>query len=69
MNYKDLLFWIQHRQRKLFLSNQLYLVGSKKSLNGSIQPLSKLSVVEVNFDISQDEEENSKRNIHANICQ
>lgn len=52
---------------KLFYSNQLHLFGGKKSLNDGIQYLAELLVVEVDFNIIQNEKKHSNQNIYTNV--
>lgn len=52
---------------KLFFSILLYLFGDKKDLDGSIQSLSELSIIKMNFNVASGEEKHFKSNIYNYI--
>lgn len=66
INYQDLVFWIKSNSCKLFfLTNATRLVVRR--LSNGIQPLSELSIVEIDLNITPGEEKHSKKNIYANV--
>lgn len=69
VNYKNLIFGIKSCCYQLFLSNKLYPLGNEKSFNNSIQPWTKLLIIEIDLDIASGKERHSISNIFINISQ
>ena len=67
MHHKILIFFVQYRGRKLFLTNNLYPSDDRQHLGGAINFSNKLPLCKLYVCIAESEEKHPQDHFHSGV--